>query len=178
MNRLTLAKLGVVGAILQLTYGVAAVVDPYPGIVAPGWEFLWLVINLGIIASITAWALTHPEAGRLTRWGAGAAILGHGLRAVISAVLVVDGGAAVDGPIVACILLMYAGMAAVGIDALRQKAGLAPLATLAAGMAAAPFYSFDKHTHFILLGLLWGAAWLWLALTNVRNVERVAVNAG
>ena len=38
-----------------------------------------------------------------------------------------------------------------------------------AGLAAASTYSLDKHLHFILLGLLWGGAWLWLALINTRQ---------
>jgi hypothetical protein len=31
-----------------------------------------------------------------------------------------------------------------------------------------PFYSFDKVVHFILLGLLWGATWMYLALVGYR----------
>ena len=39
---------------------------------------------------------------------------------------------------------------------------------LAGGLVAAPFYSFDKVVHFILLGLLWGATWMHMALAGYR----------
>jgi hypothetical protein len=36
-------------------------------------------------------------------------------------------------------------------------------------MITAAFYSLDKVTHFVLLGLLWGAAWMLLAYVAHRQ---------
>ena len=165
-----LAWFGVAGAIAQLMYGIGAVLDPYPGITSPGWEMLWLVINLAMVASIGAWVMGHPAGGRLTRWGGLVAGVGHALRAVVSAVLVVNQDAPVDAAIVAAIVLMFGGMAAIAVASLRTKSGWAPATVLATGLAAASTYSLDKHLHFILLGLVWGGAWMWLASINTRKV--------
>jgi hypothetical protein len=52
------------------------------------------------------------------------------------------------------------------------RAAWAPLLVLAGGLVAVPFYSFDKVVHFILLGLLWGSAWLHMALNAGRRADR------
>ena len=36
------------------------------------------------------------------------------------------------------------------------------------------FYSLDKVVHFILLGLLWGSAWLHMALVGHRRAVATA----
>jgi hypothetical protein len=35
-----------------------------------------------------------------------------------------------------------------------------PLVTVAVGLVTAVVYSIDKVAHFVLLGLVWGPAWL------------------
>jgi hypothetical protein len=72
-------------------------------------------------------------------------------------------------------VLMFGGLALLGIATRRARrldgaAAWAPLLVLAGGLVAAPFYSFDRLVHFILLGLLWGSAWLYMALTGCRQV--------
>jgi hypothetical protein len=52
---------------------------------------------------------------------------------------------------------------------LDGTAAWAPLLVLAGGLVAAPFYSFDRRVHFILLGLLWGSAWLHMALIGYQH---------
>ena len=69
--------------------------------------------------------------------------------------------------VVGTIVLMFGGMGILGICTLRARrlvgwSRWAPL-VLAAGLVAAPFCSIDKLVHFILLGLLWGPAWLFLS---------------
>jgi hypothetical protein len=39
------------------------------------------------------------------------------------------------------------------------------------------FYSFDKVVHFILLGQLWGGAWLYMALVGHRHISAAAIPA-
>jgi hypothetical protein len=85
--------------------------------------------------------------------------------------------AAVDTPIVVTIMLSFAGLALLGTATLRARkltgrAAWAPLFVLAGGLVAVPFYSFDKVVHFILLGLLWGSAWLYMALVGHRRAKR------
>jgi hypothetical protein len=57
---------------------------------------------------------------------------------------------------------------------LTGRAAWAPLFVLAGGLVAVPFYSFDKVVHFILLGLLWGSAWLHMALVGHRQAVATA----
>lgn len=169
-----LAKVGFAAALLQLVYGVAAVVDPYPDITDSGWEVLWLVINLGMIATIAAWVVRF-DGGPVAVGGGVTAAAGHLLRAAISAWLVMDPEASADAPIVISIMLMFGGMATLGVTSLRSRrpagpSAFAPLATVAAGILTASLYSTNKQWHFILLGLLWGAAWLWMATINLARV--------
>ena len=52
---------------------------------------------------------------------------------------------------------------------LDGTAAWAPLLVLVGGLAAAPFYSFDRRVHFILLALLWGGTWLYMALIGYQH---------
>ena len=147
----------------------------YPAISDRPFEALWTVANVGMIANIVTWLLigvARPRAGLV---GGGLAILGHLVRVAISVVILARPDASVDGPIVVSITLMFAGLAVLGVATLRAGrlsgwSAWAPLLVLAGGLVAAPFYSFDKVAHFILLGLLWGTTWLFMAWVGHRQV--------
>jgi hypothetical protein len=174
-------SLGVVamaGAMLQLVYGVLAVVWPYPQITAPAPELLWGLVNLGMVTGIVAWLAIDVARPRwLALIGGGVAILGHLLRFAVSIWTTIQPNANLDSintMIMASIAMMFGGMAflAIGTAVGRRLSGLArwaPALVLATGMITAAFYSLDKVTHFIMLGLLWGAAWLLLAYVAHRE---------
>ncbi|WP_132151330.1 hypothetical protein [Kribbella antiqua] len=165
------SAVGLAGAVLQLGYGAAAIVFPYPAIAERGWELVWLAINIGMIAGVAGWLLLDVATPRrLARTGGGVAIAGYLIRIAVSIWLVADPSAYVDPAIVASIILMFTGMGIVGVCTARGPLtgwpAWAPLTTVAAGIVTATFYSIHKPTHFILLGLLWGTTWLALALTT------------
>jgi hypothetical protein len=175
----------VAGAVLQIGYGVLACVYRYPTISDRPFEALWAIANVGMIANVVTWLLIGVARHRLALVGGGLAILGYLVRIAISVAIEARPDASVDGPIVISILLMFAGLAGLGVATLRAGrlsgwSARAPLVVLAAGLIAAPFYSFNKVVHFILLGLLWGAAWLFMAwvgrghLTGRTDAETVA----
>ena len=170
-----MGRLAVAGAAIQVVYGVLACAFPYPTISDRPFEILWALANLGMIANIIVWLAIRVATPRLALLGGGLAILGHLIRVVISLVLEVRPNASVDTPIVATIMLMFIGLALLGIATLRARrldapAAWAPLLVLAGGLIAAPFYSFDKVVHFILLGLLWGSTWLYMGLVGYRHI--------
>lgn len=156
------------GASLQVLYGLLAVLFPYPAIAESGFEILWGLANVGMIAGVVGWlSLDVARPRRVAVIGGGLAILGYLLRIGVSVVLLLNPDAAVDAVIVVTILLMFAGMGVVAVGTLlgRQMSGWqawVPLLTVAAGLIAATFYSIDKVIHFIVLGLLWGLAWMLL----------------
>lgn len=119
-----------------------------------------------MVGGVVGWLALDVARPRLVAVvGGGLAILGHLIRIIVSVVLVLYPSAVVDSTIVASILLMFLGMGMVGVGTLlgRRLTGWsawAPLLTVAAGLITAAFYSVDKVVHFILLGLLWGPAWL------------------
>lgn len=175
----------VAGAVLQVGYGVLACVYRYPTISDRPFEALWAIANVGMIANLVTWLLIGVARHWLALVGGGLAILGYLVRIAISVLIEARPDASVDGPIVISILLMFAGLAGLGVATLRTGrlsgwSARAPLVVLAGGLIAAPFYSFDKVVHFILLGLLWGAAWLFMAwvgrgqLTGRTGAETVA----
>jgi hypothetical protein len=169
------SRLAVAGAAVQIGYGMLACVFRYPTISDRPFEALWAIANVGMIANIVTWLLigvARPRAGLV---GGGLAILGHLVRVAISVVILARPDASVDGPIVLSITLMFAGLAVLGVATLRAGrlggwSAWAPLLVLAGGLVAAPFYSFDKVVHFILLGLLWGTTWLFMAWVGHRQV--------
>lgn len=167
-----LGTVAMTGAALQLVYGVLAVVWPYPLIIAPAPELVWGVVNLGMLAGIAAWLAIDVARPRwLALIGGGVAILGHLMRVAVSIWTSIQPGAnpdSVTATILASIALMFGGMAllAIGTVVGRRLSGLgrwAPGLVLATGLIAAAFYSIERMVHFVLLGLLWGAAWLLLA---------------
>lgn len=178
-GRLT-ATVALTGAVLQVVYGVLACVWTYPRITGRAFEAVWGLATLGMIASVLAWlAVGVARPLRLAVTGGALAIAGFAARFVISVVIVADpridtGTTSVAVAIPVTIVLMFGGLALLGIATRRARrldgtAGWAPLLVLAAGLVAAPFYSFDRLVHFILLGLLWGSAWLYMALTGYRH---------
>jgi hypothetical protein len=174
------AAVALAGAVLQVAYGVLACVWTYPRITDRPFEAVWGLATLGMIASVLAWlaiGVARPRGLAVT--GGVLAIAGFAARFVISVAIVADphigpGSASVNAAIPATIVLMFAGLALLGIATRRARrldgaAGWAPLLVVAGGLVAAPFYSFDKLVHFILLGLLWGSAWLYMALAGYRQ---------
>jgi hypothetical protein len=180
-----LAAVAMAGAALQLFYGVLAVLWPYPHIIAPAPELLWGLINLGMMAGIAAWLAIDVARPRwLALIGGGLAILGHLTRVVVAIWTTIQPSASPDSvttTILASIALMFCGMALLTIGTLlgRRLSGLgrwAPGLVLATGIIAAAFYSIDKVVHFVLLGLVWGAAWLLLAyVAHRQSTESIIV---
>jgi hypothetical protein len=162
------SSVAVAGAVLQIGYGVLACVYRYPTISDRPFEALWAIANVGMIANIVTWLSIGVARRRLALIGGSLAILGHLVRIAVSVVIEARPDASVDGPIVISILLMFVGLAILGVATLRAGrlsgwSARAPLVVLGGGLVAAPFYSFDKVVHFILLGLVWGTAWLFMA---------------
>jgi len=153
------------GGALQLVYGVLAVVWPYPQIIVPALELVWGLVNLGMVAGIVAWLAIDVARPRwLALIGGGVAIVGHLVRLAVSIWIGVQPNANLDSVntmIVASIVMMFGGMAllAIGTAVGRRLPGLgrwAPGLVLATGLMTAAFYSLDKVTHFVLLGLFVG----------------------
>jgi hypothetical protein len=162
------SSVAVAGAVLQIGYGVLACVYRYPTISDRPFEALWAIANVGMIANIVTWLSIGVARRRLALIGGSLAILGHLVRIAVSVVIEARPDASVDGPIVISILLMFVGLAILGVATLRAGrlsgwSARAPLVVLGGGLVAAPFYSFDKVVHFIQLGLVWGTAWLFMA---------------
>ena len=185
-SRLT-ATVALTGAVLQVVYGLLACVWAYPRITGRPFEAVWGLATLGMIANVLTWlAIGVARPRRLTVTGGVLAIAGFAARFVISVVIVADpridtGTASVAVAIPVTIVLMFSGLALLGIATRRARrldgtAAWAPLLVLAGGLVAAPFYSFDRRVHFILLGLLWGSAWLHMALIGYQHgtVDAVA----
>ena len=175
------SALALTGAILQVVYGVLACVWTYPRITGQAFEAVWGLATLGMIANVLTWlaiGVTRPRGLAVT--GGALAIAGFAARFVISVVIVADSRIDTDTTSVAVaipvmIVLMFGGLALLGIATRRAHrlngaAAWAPLLVLAGGLVAAPFYSFDRRVHFILLGLLWGSAWLYMALIGYQHV--------
>jgi hypothetical protein len=175
----SVGRLAVAGAVVQIVYGVLACIFRYPTIADRPYEVLWALANIGMIASIAVWLANRVATPRLGLIGGGLAILGYGVRVGISAVIEVRPNATVDVPIVTTIMLMFIGLGLLGIATVRAHvvtgtAAWAPLIVLAGGLIAAPFYAFDKVVHFILLGLLWGGTWMYMALVGYRYTRAQA----
>jgi hypothetical protein len=179
-GRLT-GTVALTGAVLQVVYGVLACVWTYPRITGRPFEAVWGLATLGMIANVLTWlAIGVARPRRLAVTGGVLAIAGFAARFVISVVIVADphidtGTTSVAVAIPVTIVLMFGGLALLGIATRRAHrldgtAAWAPLLVLAGGLVAAPFYSFDRLVHFILLGLLWGSAWLYMALIGSRHI--------
>jgi hypothetical protein len=167
------SRIAVTGALIQIGYGVLACAFRYPAISDRPFEALWALANIGMIANIAVWLSIKVATPRLALIGGGLAILGHLIRVAGCLVIEARPDAAIDTPIVITIMLVFGGLALLGIATVRARiltgaSAWAPLIVLAGGLVAAPFYSFDKVVHFILLGLLWGATWMHMALVGYR----------
>jgi len=171
------SRIAVAGAAVQVAYGVLACAFRYPQIIDRPFEALWAIANVGMIANLVAWLSLKVARPRLALAGGGLAVLGHLVRIAVSVVIVARPDSGVDLPIVVSIVLMFAGLAMLGVATLRAGRlsgwpSRAPLIVLAGGLIAAPFYTIDKVVHFILLGLLWGPAWLCMAWAGYRQTTR------
>ena len=174
------------GAVLQVVYGLLACVWTYPRTTGRPFEAVWGLATLGMIANVLTWlAIGVARPRQLAVTGGALAIAGFAARFVISVVIVADprigpGSASVNAAIPVTVVLMFGGLALLGIATRRAHrldgtAAWAPLLVLAGGLVAAPFYSFDRRVHFILLGLLWGSAWLHMALIGYQHGTADAV---
>lgn len=164
---------GVGGAVIQLGYGVVALLWPYPTITDAPYEVMWALVNVSMVATVVGLtAVLHPRFGRMVVIGGALAVAGHLTRVVVSVLLATgaaDEGAGVDGAIVGSILGMFGGMAILAVATVRTRLWLGwkswlPTATVATGLITAAFYSIDLVAHFVMLGLLSGIPWLLLAL--------------
>ena len=152
------------GGTVQLIYGLLAIpFGPYTENPLAWDEMLWALANVGMIGGafgLYALGVGRPRA--LAASGATLAILGHLLRIVVSAVIVLRlaGEAVVVPLILLSILLMLLGMGSLGVATVlgKQLTGWqawTPLLVPAFGLITAVVYSIDQYAHFILLGL-WG----------------------
>jgi hypothetical protein len=167
-------RLAVAGAAVQIAYGVLACIFRHPTIADRPYEVLWGLATIGMIVNVAVWLANRVATPRLGLIGGGLVMLGGAVRAGISGVIAVRPNAAVDLPIVITIMLMFTGLALLGIATVRAHvltgpSAWSPLIVLAAGLVVAPIYSFDKVMHFILLGLLWGGTWMYMALVGYRH---------
>ncbi|WP_328995335.1 hypothetical protein OG394_12165 [Kribbella sp. NBC_01245] len=174
MSRSQLVRLagviGAAGAVVQIAYGVIALVVGYPAIVETrGYEAIWGVAIIGMAAGAIAWAAADfARPRRAAVIGAGLVAVGGFVRLAVSVLLIADPNAAADGAIVASMLLMFGGLAVLGVATVRAHIlggvdRLLPFVVLLAGFVAASFYTPATAVHFPLLGLLWGPTWLYLA---------------
>jgi hypothetical protein len=174
------ALVGLAGALIQIGYGFLALLFPYPEITEPAFELVWALVNVGMIAVVVGFVASGAARPRRVALAAGAvAIAGHLVRI---AVALVPTSAATDGIIVGTILLTFGGMATIGVCVLRGGTltgwrAWTPLIVVATGFVAAAFYSIDTVVHFVLLGLLWGPAWL-LAVGAVAALATPPAHAG
>ncbi|GAA1029498.1 hypothetical protein GCM10009557_18190 [Virgisporangium ochraceum] len=84
-----------------------------------------------------------------------------------------------DALIVPSIVLMFAGLATLGVCTVRARRltgwpAWTPLVVTAVGLLAASLYPVDRTVHFVVLGLVWGAAWLLMAYVAYRQPRPVA----
>ncbi len=113
------SRIAVAGAALQIVYGVLACVFRYPQISDRPFEALWAIANAGMIANLVAWLSLEVARPRLALAGGGLAISGHLVRIAVSVVLEARPDADVDLPIVVSIMLMFVGLAVLGVATLR-----------------------------------------------------------
>lgn len=174
---------GVGGAVVQLGYGVIALLWPYPTIIDGPYEVMWSLVNVGMGATVVGLAVAlRPWGGRTVVLGATLAVAGHLTRVVVSVLLATGAageGAGVDKAIVGSILGMFGGMGILAVATVRTRLwpgwrSWLPSATVATGLITAAFYSIDLAAHYVMLGLLWGIPWLLLALA-VRQLDSRSV---
>lgn len=171
--------IGMSGAVVQLTYGVLAVAFRYPRIADRPFEAMWAIAVAGMIATTVAWLGAGPGSPRwLGLAGGVVAITGFALRIAVSLYLLARPDAGVDLPIVASIALMFVGLALIGVAALLDhgRSGWrqwSPIVVLAGGLVAAPLYDSARVAHFVVLGLVWGATWLLMAVAARPQMEGV-----
>ena len=110
-------------------FGALTCVFSYPTIADRPFEILWALTNIGMIANITVWLTDHFATARLGLVGGTLAIAGHLLRVGISGVIEARPDARVDLPIVTSIMLMFIGLALLGVAPLRAHVLTGPPAS-------------------------------------------------
>ncbi|WES66016.1 hypothetical protein P0L94_08055 [Microbacter sp. GSS18] len=160
--------IALIGAICQIGYGLLAVMQPWPAILNPGAEGLWIVVNIGMIAGLVGWAgVVAP--GRTVTVGAVTASAGFLLRIVAALISVVEPSAEVLALVLGSIGLTLAGIAVVAVGSFlvrSPRSGVAwvPALGFAVELGLASMYSAATELHFMLLGLLWGLVSLSIAV--------------
>ena len=176
------ARVGRVGAVVQMVYGLLALAFPYPRITDRPFEAVWMLAVAGMIATVVAWLGAGAGKPRmLGLFGGGLTIIGCVIRIVVALYGMARPEAAVDLPIVISIGFMFSGLALLGVAALlgRDRSGWrrwAPLIVLAGGLIAAPLYDSARVVHFFVLGLVWGSAWFLMAVAAQTDNERAFSN--
>ena len=176
-----LAAVAIVGAAAQLGYGVLAVVFPWPEIVSPWGEALWMVANLGLIAGLAGWAVAVAP-GRTVTVGAAVAGLGFAVRIVAAMVTIADPETEPLPLVLASIALSLAGVLTVAVGTLRagpvrSMVAWLPMIAFAVELGLAAMYSAATVLHFVLLGLLWGTVAMAMALVVRSRAEAITARA-
>lgn len=175
-----LGVIALIGAISQIGYGLLAVTHPWPAIVNPGAEVLWIVVNIGMIAGLLGWAgVVAP--GRTVTVGAATATAGFLLRILAALITILDPSAGVLGLVLGSIALTLTGFAVVAVGSVRARSprsvvAWVPAVGFAVELGLASMYSIATELHFVLLGLLWGLVSLTIAVT-VLTCTRLAADA-
>jgi len=126
---------------------------------------------------ILALDAARPRALALT--GGVIAVLGYAARAALSLIPVFPD---FDMAVVATIPPMVLGVGLLGIATVRGKRlsgwqAWTPLLTVAAALVTAAAFSIEENLNFILLGLLWGPAWLLVGGVVFRHASSRAQRA-
>jgi len=156
------------GAIAQLAYGILAIAFPWPEIVSPGGEGLWIAANVGMLAGYAGWRLVVARSRTVTA-GVAVAGIGFSLRIVAGVVTIVSPAADVLPFVLGSIALTLLGVAVISVGTVavlggRRWEAWVPAAAVLAELGLASMYAVDTPLHFVLLGLLWGAVSLVIAL--------------
>lgn len=171
----TVGTVAVVGAAAQLTYGVLAIMFPWPAIAGAGGETVWIAANIGMIAGLAGWAGVVAR-GRTVVVGAAVAGVGFAVRIAAAVVTIASPEAEVLPMVLASIALTLGGVLTVAIGTFlvsspQSVTTWVPLVAFIVELGVASMYSVSTQLHFVLLGLAWGAVWMVLALV-VRTGAR------
>jgi len=167
------AFIAISGAIVQLAYGILAIAFPWPEIVSPGGEGLWIAANAGMLAGYVGWALVVARSRTVTV-GVVVAGIGFTLRIVAAIVTIVSPAADVLPLVLGSIALTLLGVVVVSVGTVgviggRRWEAWVPTIAVLVELGLASMYTVDTPLHFVLLGLLWGVVSLVIALVVARH---------